>query len=46
MQVGCLGLCGSVEVWTKNILYQIIEGQTDFLILRGAKMSLTPNELK
>jgi hypothetical protein len=32
---------GSVEVWTKNILYQFLEGQTHFSTSWHAKMSLT-----
>ena len=39
-------LFGSVEAWTKIILYQIIEGQIDFLMVRGAKKTSTLNELK
>ena len=33
-------LGGSVEVWTKNILYQYVEGQTHSDLPRGAKKSL------
>ena len=35
-----------MEVSTKNILYQFIEGQTHFGIARGAEMSLVLNELR
>jgi hypothetical protein len=35
---------GSVEVWPKNILYRLIEGQTHFGMPRGAEMSLALNE--
>ena len=35
---------GSVEVWTKNILYQFMKGQTHFGMQRGAKMSLALHE--
>ena len=35
---------GSVEVWTKNILYQFMEGQTHFSTSWHAKMSLTLHE--
>ena len=37
-------LGGSMEVWTKNILYRFIEDQTRFGMPRGAKMSLALNE--
>ena len=37
-------LDGSVEVWTKNILYQVIEGQTHFDMPSGAKLHLTLDE--
>ena len=38
-----LGIC--VEVWMKNILYRIVEGQTHFgMQWRGAKISLALNE--
>jgi hypothetical protein len=36
---------GSVEVWTKNILYRFMEGQTHFgMPKRGVKTSLTLHE--
>jgi hypothetical protein len=35
---------GSVEVWTKNILYRFMECQTHFGMPRGAKMSLALHE--
>ena len=35
---------GSVEVWTKNILYRFMEGQTHFGMPRGVKMSLALHE--
>jgi len=35
----------SVEVWTKNFLFWFIKEHAHFGIPRGAKMSLTPNEL-
>ena len=35
---------GSVEVWTKNILYRFMEGQTLFSTSWHAKMSLTLHE--
>ena len=38
-------LKGSVEVWTKEILYQFIEGQTQFYMPRGAEMSVAVNKL-
>jgi hypothetical protein len=34
---------GSVEVCTKSVLYWIIEGQTNFGMPRGAKVSLALN---
>ena len=34
-----------VEVRAKNILYQLIEGQTPFGMPRGAKMSVALNEV-
>ena len=34
---------GSVEVWSKNILYWFIEGQTSFGMPSGAKLSLGPS---
>ena len=37
-------LGGSVDVWTKNILYWIIKSSTYFGMVRGAKMSLALNE--
>ena len=39
-------LGSSVEVWTKNILYRFIEGQTHFGMPRGDKMSLALNKAK
>jgi hypothetical protein len=33
-----------VEVWTKKILYKLIEGQTHFDMPRGPKMSLALND--
>jgi hypothetical protein len=35
-----------VEVSTKNISYQFIEGQTHFGMARGAEMSLVLNDLR
>ena len=37
---------GCVEVWTKNILYWFIEGQTHFGMSRGANLSLALYEPK
>ena len=37
---------GSVEVWTKDILDRLMEGQTRFGMSRGVKMSLVLKELK
>jgi hypothetical protein len=37
-------LGGTVEIRRKNILYQVIEGQTHFGMPRGAKMSLALHE--
>jgi len=37
---------GSVEVWTKNILYRFIESQIHFGMPRGAKMSGTTQSQK
>ena len=37
---------GNVEVYMKNSLYQLIEGQTLFGMPRGAKQSLAPPEPK
>ena len=39
-------LGSSVAVWTKNILYRFIEGQTHFGMLKGDKMSLARNKAK
>jgi hypothetical protein len=36
---------GSVEVWTKNILFWFNEGQIILGMPRGSKMSLALNEL-
>jgi hypothetical protein len=33
-----------VEVWTKNILYRFMKGQTHFGMPKGAKMSLALHE--
>ena len=38
-------VAGSLEVWTKKILYWFIDSQTRSSIPRGAKMSLVLNQL-
>ena len=35
-----------MEVWTKDILDRLMEGQTRFGMSRGVKMSLVLKELK
>jgi hypothetical protein len=43
VSIWCMRGC-SVEVWTKNILYWFMKGQTHFGMPRGAKMSLALHE--